>query len=110
MKVHVGFRSRPIHHRRRQFGEAPFEMEKPVPVEAEYPSHHPMRKFVVPDEEFLRPWSDASSATAAASPNSLGEEDDVGGDGEDYYYKDDTPTDDQPLGRFFYCHMSLRLV
>ena len=109
--MHVGFRSRPIHHRRRQFGgEAPFEMEKPVvPLEAEYPSHHPMRKFVVPDEEFLRPWSDASSATAAASPNSLGE-DDVGGDGEDYYYKDDTPTDDQPLGRIFYCHMSFRLV
>ena len=110
VKVHVGFRSRPIHHRRRQFGEgAPFEMEKPVvPVEAEYPSHHPMRKFVVPDEEFLRPWSDASSATAA-SPNSLGEED-GGGDGEDYYYKDDTPTDDQPLGRIFYCQMSFRLV
>ena len=80
-------------------------MEKPVPLEAEYSSHHPMRKFVVPDEEFLRPWSDASSAT----PNSL-EEEEVGGDGEDYYYKDDTPTDDQPLGRIFYCHMSFRLV
>ena len=87
VKVHVGFRSRPIHHRHRQFGEQPFEMEKPVPLEAEYPStHHPMKKFVVPDEEFLRPWSDTS---ATSSANSLGKNH----DGEDYYYKDDTSVD-----------------
>ena len=94
--MHVGFRSRPIHHRRRQFGgEAPFEMEKPVPLEAEYPSHHPMKKFVVPDEEFLRPWSDKDTS-ATSSANSLGKN----VDGEDYYYKDDTSVD-QGLGWLF---------
>lgn len=67
-------------------------MEKPVPLEAEYPSHHPMKKFVVPDEEFLRPWSDAS---ATVSTNSLGEDDE-----EDYYYKDDASVD-QGLGWLF---------
>lgn len=59
-------------------------MEKPVPLEAEYPSHHPIKKFVVPDEEFLRPWSDTST-TGSSSLNSLGEE--------DYYYKEETSLD-----------------
>ena len=81
--MHVGFRSRPIHHR-----HEPFPMEKPVPLEAEYPSHHPtMRKFVVPDEEFLRPWSHASSSPSTTTP---------GLQEDDYYYKDETPVDSGP--------------
>ena len=71
-------------------------MEKPLPLEAEYPSHHPRKQFVVPDEEFLSPWSQGS--TISSTSNSLGEDDE-----EDYYYKDDTPVEhDQGLGRWLF--------